>query len=98
MPFSRSRMRTRRGTMENGCQCSRSMAQRIVHPGGRGKTTQPREPPSSWSPAAGRFCAPMDRTGPNAGQITYWNDTAGPKWVALEEKLDGQIRDLGEAT
>jgi len=40
----------------------------------------------------------MDRTGPNAGQITYWNDTAGPKWVALEEKLDGQIRDLGEAT
>jgi SAM-dependent methyltransferase len=40
----------------------------------------------------------MDPAGPNAEQITYWNDTAGPKWVALEDMLDGQIRDLGEAT
>jgi SAM-dependent methyltransferase len=39
----------------------------------------------------------MDATGPNAEQITYWNDTAGPKWVALEEMLDEQIRGLGEA-
>jgi SAM-dependent methyltransferase len=40
----------------------------------------------------------MDPAGPNAEQITYWSDTAGPKWVALEDMLDGQIRDLGEAT
>ncbi len=39
----------------------------------------------------------MDAAGPNAEQITYWNDTAGPKWVALEEMLDTQIRPLGEA-
>jgi SAM-dependent methyltransferase len=39
----------------------------------------------------------MDAVGPNAEQITYWNDTAGPKWVAYEELLDAQIRGLGEA-
>ena len=39
----------------------------------------------------------MDAAGPNAEQITYWNHTAGPKWVAYEELLDGQIRTLGEA-
>ena len=39
----------------------------------------------------------MDADGPNAEQITYWNDTAGPKWVAFEELLDTQIRPLGEA-
>jgi hypothetical protein len=22
----------------------------------------------------------MDATGPNAEQIVYWNETAGPKW------------------
>jgi SAM-dependent methyltransferase len=38
----------------------------------------------------------MDVDGPNAEQITYWNDTAGPKWVAYEELLDTQIRPLGE--
>jgi SAM-dependent methyltransferase len=38
----------------------------------------------------------MDAAGPNAEQITYWNETAGPKWVALEEMLDEQIRGLGE--
>jgi SAM-dependent methyltransferase len=38
----------------------------------------------------------MDAEGPNAEQITYWNDTAGPKWVAYEELLDSQIRPLGE--
>ena len=26
---------------------------------------------------------PMDAAGPNAEQIRYWNETAGPKWVAL---------------
>ena len=39
----------------------------------------------------------MDAAGPNAEQITYWNDTAGPKWVAYEDLLDAQIRALGEA-
>jgi SAM-dependent methyltransferase len=39
----------------------------------------------------------MEAAGPSAEQITYWNDTAGPKWVALEEMLDTQIRPLGEA-
>src|SRR5262245_17454642 len=39
----------------------------------------------------------MDASGPNAEQITYWNETAGPKWVALEAFLDGQICGLGEA-
>src|SRR4029453_18470516 len=39
----------------------------------------------------------MDASGPNAEQITYWNETAGPKWVTLEEVLDAQIRGLGEA-
>ena len=38
----------------------------------------------------------MNAAGPNAEQITYWNETAGPKWVALEEMLDAQIRGLGE--
>lgn len=38
----------------------------------------------------------MNAAGPNAEQITYWNETAGPKWVALEEMLDEQIRGLGE--
>lgn len=33
--------------------------------------------------------------GPNAEQIDYWNDTAGPKWVALQESLDRQIGPLG---
>jgi len=39
----------------------------------------------------------MDAAGPNAEQITYWNDTAGPKWVAYEDLLDTQIRTLGES-
>jgi SAM-dependent methyltransferase len=39
----------------------------------------------------------MDASGPNAEQITYWNETAGPKWVALEAFLDEQICGLGEA-
>ena len=40
----------------------------------------------------------MDATGPNAEQIVYWNETAGPKWVALQELLDAQIAPLGLAT
>ena len=29
----------------------------------------------------------MDTTGPNAQQIQYWNETAGPKWVTLQAEL-----------
>lgn len=36
-------------------------------------------------------------TGPNAEQIRYWNETAGPKWVALQDLLDAQIGELGVA-
>ena len=32
---------------------------------------------------------------PNAQQITYWNETAGPKWVAMQAILDAQIEPLG---
>ena len=39
--------------------------------------------------------ATMDTTGPNAQQIQYWNETAGPKWVALQALIDDQIRPLG---
>jgi SAM-dependent methyltransferase len=34
-------------------------------------------------------------TGPNAQQIQYWNDTAGPRWVTLQALIDDQIRPLG---
>lgn len=40
---------------------------------------------------------PIEKAGPNSEQITYWNDTAGPKWVALQNFLDSQIRPLGLA-
>jgi SAM-dependent methyltransferase len=40
----------------------------------------------------------LDATGPNAEQIEYWNQQAGPKWVALQEMIDPQIRPLGERT
>ncbi|MGH7787489.1 MAG: class I SAM-dependent methyltransferase [Candidatus Binatia bacterium] len=36
-------------------------------------------------------------SGPNAEQIQYWNETAGPKWVALQAMIDAQIRPLGRA-
>jgi SAM-dependent methyltransferase len=32
---------------------------------------------------------------PNAEQIQYWNETAGPKWVALQSRLEGQIASFG---
>jgi len=38
-----------------------------------------------------------ERTGPNAGQIEYWNDAAGHKWVRLQSMLDTQLEDLGHA-
>src|SRR5262249_52884702 len=37
----------------------------------------------------------MRATGPNAEQITFWNEHAGPKWVALQDVLDQQIGPLG---
>ena len=30
----------------------------------------------------------LEATGPNAEQIKYWNENAGPKWVALHEFID----------
>ena len=38
---------------------------------------------------------PLPATGPNAEQIEYWNETSGPKWVALADLLDAQIGPLG---
>lgn len=32
---------------------------------------------------------------PNAAQAAYWNDQAGPQWVALQAQIDAQIRPLG---
>jgi SAM-dependent methyltransferase len=37
----------------------------------------------------------LDDAGPNAAQITYWNESAGPSWVAAGDALDGQLRPLG---
>jgi len=39
---------------------------------------------------------PLAPEGPNTEQIQYWNETAGPKWVALQALIDDQIRPLGE--
>jgi len=39
----------------------------------------------------------LPAAGPNAAQITYWNEQSGPKWVALEARLDAQIAPLGRA-
>lgn len=36
-----------------------------------------------------------EAAGPNAEQIRYWNETAGPKWVALQDMIDAQIAELG---
>jgi SAM-dependent methyltransferase len=40
--------------------------------------------------------APHATAAPNAEQDAYWNEQAGPKWVALHEQIDTQIRPLGE--
>jgi SAM-dependent methyltransferase len=39
----------------------------------------------------------MDATGPNAEQITYWNEKSGPKWVAEQAALDAMIAPFGAA-
>jgi ubiquinone/menaquinone biosynthesis C-methylase UbiE len=33
----------------------------------------------------------------NSGQVAYWNDTVGETWVAMQDRLDGQIQPLGQA-
>jgi SAM-dependent methyltransferase len=33
--------------------------------------------------------------GPNAEQVRYWNETAGPKWVAFQRAIDAQLGPLG---
>jgi SAM-dependent methyltransferase len=38
----------------------------------------------------------LAQTGPNAEQIRYWNEQAGPKWVAQQARLDAHIGALGE--
>ena len=37
-------------------------------------------------------------TGPNSQQITYWNETAAPKWIRYQNELDTQLRTLSERT
>jgi SAM-dependent methyltransferase len=37
----------------------------------------------------------MRAEGPNADQIAYWNEQAGPKWVAFQDALDRQIEPFG---
>jgi SAM-dependent methyltransferase len=32
---------------------------------------------------------------PNAGQVDFWNNSAGPVWVAAQAVLDAQLRELG---
>lgn len=34
---------------------------------------------------------------PNAQQVTYWNETAGPTWAGLQANLDRQLAPLGRA-
>jgi SAM-dependent methyltransferase len=34
--------------------------------------------------------------GPNADQIEYWSQQSGPKWVAMQDLIDGMIAPLGE--
>jgi len=37
----------------------------------------------------------VDERGPNAEQISYWNEISGPKWVALGDTIDSQIAPIG---
>jgi SAM-dependent methyltransferase len=39
---------------------------------------------------------PLPLEGPNSEQITYWNQQAGPTWVAVQSLIDQQIRPLGQ--
>jgi len=40
----------------------------------------------------------LDRTGPNAEQVRYWNETAAPKWIQYQTVLDTQLEGLGRMT
>jgi SAM-dependent methyltransferase len=40
----------------------------------------------------------FDRTGPNAEQVRYWNETAAPKWIQYQTVLDTQLEGLGRMT
>lgn len=42
--------------------------------------------------------ADLEAVGPNAEQIRYWNESAGPRWVAHQKLLDAQLAHLGELT
>ncbi|HVM99435.1 MAG TPA: class I SAM-dependent methyltransferase [Caulobacteraceae bacterium] len=33
---------------------------------------------------------------PNAAQVAYWNENAGPTWVAMQDALDEQLEGLGQ--
>src|SRR5262245_55186525 len=37
----------------------------------------------------------LDASGANAEQVKYWNEAAGPKWVAFQRRIDEQIGPLG---
>jgi hypothetical protein len=36
----------------------------------------------------------MKDSTPNAEQATFWNEQAGPRWVAMQRDLDGQLEPL----
>jgi ubiquinone/menaquinone biosynthesis C-methylase UbiE len=36
-------------------------------------------------------------TGPNAEQITYWNEVSAPKWLRFQKVLDQQLGELGRS-
>lgn len=38
----------------------------------------------------------MPEPQPNAEQREFWNERGGPQWVAFQERLDAQIRPLGQ--
>ena len=38
---------------------------------------------------------PLAATGPNAEQISYWNDVYAPKWLRFQQVLDQQLGALG---
>jgi SAM-dependent methyltransferase len=39
----------------------------------------------------------MPYEGPNAVMAEFWSETVGPTWVALQERLDAEIKPLGDA-
>ncbi|HEY1880653.1 MAG TPA: class I SAM-dependent methyltransferase [Caulobacteraceae bacterium] len=38
----------------------------------------------------------MSYQGPNGAQAEFWNETAGPIWVELQERLDNEVKPLGD--